>query len=247
VSIHGTTFLIELVNFVVLVFVLQRLFYRPLREVMQRREAQVRQKLDAAEQTQKTVEALRDEVSRERRQLEAERRSVLDEARKESLAERDRIVAEAREDAAREVERGQGLLDRERDAVRARLHDDVLAEVVHLTESTLEAIGAKAVCDSLASRLVDYLENLPSKEVDRLRAAAKRGIRVRVRGELGDASAATLLGALVRFGGGEPVIEPVGGSAEPETLGILLDLGTMQLDATLRGVLGEVTAGSSTP
>ena len=158
-----TSFLLELVNFVALVWILGRLVYRPLRKgIDARRQALADQEraaqaaLEAAEERSRELDARAGELER-----------IGERARREAAEEgaelRARMVEQAREDAAAERERGTRVLAVERreaiEAAQGVAVDKSTALAAHL----LMEIGAPAVEEALFDRTVRLLEEQPER------------------------------------------------------------------------------------
>ena len=47
------TFLFQVINFLVLLFILKRVLYKPIREIIEKRRSLIRQRIDEAEKTKK--------------------------------------------------------------------------------------------------------------------------------------------------------------------------------------------------
>ncbi len=98
------TFLFEVVNFLVLVYVLQRLFYRPLHEAIdRRREANAKAQADAQKAGQEAA-ALKQQLNTRLAALDQERQELIRAAREQTEADRKATIAEA-ERAARNAVR----------------------------------------------------------------------------------------------------------------------------------------------
>src|SRR5262249_8207841 len=105
----------HLINFLILLFILQRFLYKPVLNMLDQRSARIRESLEQAE-----------EVRNQTARLEQESRSILEQARREgqeittlARTNAERIVSEAtqraQQEADRIVERARAELARERD------------------------------------------------------------------------------------------------------------------------------------
>lgn len=121
-ELSWSTFLLEIINFLVLVWILKRFLYRPVLDVIARRRAGIDDKLAQAQQVQEDAETLKAKYEarmadwdRERQQarvkleqeLEQERSRQLEQLRRSLDKEREKArVADARRktEAAREIE-----------------------------------------------------------------------------------------------------------------------------------------------
>lgn len=125
------TFLFQVVNFVVLLFILKRLLFKPIREIMEKRRKAISGALSEAdskkEEAEKLKEELRDELAgrqKLRREAEAGMRSEVDELRRQ-------LIEAARNDAAKAVEKERAVFEIE----KRKFEDDLrerAAEAVSL-------------------------------------------------------------------------------------------------------------------
>jgi F-type H+-transporting ATPase subunit b len=140
-GINVTAVLWHAVNFLILLFVLQRFLYRPIIRILDERSTRIRDSLAQAE-------AIRAETAR----LEEESRSILEEGRREGqqiLAQANRnaeqIMAEARRQAQAEGER---LIERARTEL-ARERDQAFQELRHQVADLAVAAAGRVVRRSL--------------------------------------------------------------------------------------------------
>ena len=97
-----TTFLFEIINFLILASVLSWLLFTPIRNALEaRRSAQERQVQDAAAKLAE-AERARGDIERERGALQEEHDRILKDARTAAQKESDTIVAQGRDAASRE-------------------------------------------------------------------------------------------------------------------------------------------------
>ncbi len=107
-SFHWPTFFFQVVNFFVLVFVLKRLLWRPLRKHMTKRSDEIEAQLESIASEQKKFKARSTEIDaafkrakeaeaealeRAEREAESRRAQLVEEAKRTATEERDRILA----------------------------------------------------------------------------------------------------------------------------------------------------------
>jgi F-type H+-transporting ATPase subunit b len=102
-SFDWVTFGLQLVNLLVLLAILKHFFFRPVSEIVARRQAQVQAIIDAADNRQKEAQRLAEAAHAERVQTETARDAILDSARKDGEARTSALLDEARATAARVV------------------------------------------------------------------------------------------------------------------------------------------------
>jgi F-type H+-transporting ATPase subunit b len=130
------TFLFQTINFIVLLFILKRLLFKPVREILQKRRDLVREILEKAELTKNEAQALKEEQQTEMRRLEELKARMVDEMRASVLEEKKRLLAEAEESAAEQVEKAMALFEKEKAGFEAGLKEKAV-ETVHLFSTNL--------------------------------------------------------------------------------------------------------------
>lgn len=168
-TFNGWTFLFEVINFLALAFILQRLLYRPLHDAIDRRR-------QAIESAQAEAARAREEAEEERQQLaarldsmERERERVLHETREEAETERDRILADAAKEAERRETLAREALARERAEALRQLQHVVVEEAGRLAERMIGDVSDVGLDGRLAGRLAGVLRSLPEKERELVR------------------------------------------------------------------------------
>ncbi len=153
-----TTFGLELLNFVVLVFVLRRVLYRPLRRALEERRAAHLEAVASIDDERRRLAEARAAIDDEHAAIAALRDRVRAEATEDAAAERARILTQAREDAAAERARVHALLTVERDAAEAWVRSVAVERGTELAGRMLERLAPHAVEDALRDALLDALE-----------------------------------------------------------------------------------------
>jgi F-type H+-transporting ATPase subunit b len=170
---------LEVVNFLVLVWLLERLLYRPVLGIIGRRQAEIERLQAADESAQRALAAEREQLERERQSVAAERARALDEAHTQAREERARLEGEARAEMDRLLAAGRARLEHERaDVARSLRRKSV--EVGVAIARRLVSLSAPPGGDG---RFVETVcEQLRSMEAgDRARIVAGLGERSVVR------------------------------------------------------------------
>lgn len=154
----------QVINFLVLVWLLKKFLYRPILDTIDARERKVKSVLEEADAKKKEAAGEREEYESKLKQLEQQREDYLGKAKNDAEAERERLLEQARgeyEGKRAQFERGlaqeeahlaQALSSRVRKEVfavaRKALHDlsgaDVQAGIASQLASRLKAMGAEA-------------------------------------------------------------------------------------------------------
>lgn len=174
------TFGFQIVNFLVLAFLLQRFAYRPLLAAIDRRKAATAAEIEAARSARGEAEGLRRQLEQEREALAAQREATIAEARQAAKAERDRARAAARAEAEGLVEAGRRRLAGERRSVEAELRREAAGLAVALARRLLADAGADAaeLRRAMTEQALAALGALDPAARDSLLASLDRGAAV---------------------------------------------------------------------
>jgi F-type H+-transporting ATPase subunit b len=175
VTFNVWTFLFEVLNFLVLAFVLHRLLYRPLREAIDKRKAENERARTEAEAARKEADAAREQLAAKLAAADRDRQELLRAAAEQAEAEKAKRLADA-EAAARAV-REQARHDAEqlRQDTLTGLEGEVGALAVGLAERLLTQACDASLDGQLARHLVDTIRALTGDERDRVRRDAGTG------------------------------------------------------------------------
>ena len=110
----------EVITFAILLFLLYRYVYPPIREQIEKRQSQIEQAIDEAQKTRAEAKELLEEYRRQIEEARGEGRRILDESRKQAEAQRTRTKNEAREEGDRIIQRAREEIQRERETLSVR-------------------------------------------------------------------------------------------------------------------------------
>lgn len=153
-----TTAAFEAINFLVLMAILWRLVYRPLRASIEARRAAIAEDLERARLAREEAEAHEGEWRAREAELDAVRERVRREAIDEAEAERARILARAREDADAERARVTQLLESEREAAARWVRSAVWSRGTELAGRLARELVPEGLDAALFARLIEVLE-----------------------------------------------------------------------------------------
>jgi F-type H+-transporting ATPase subunit b len=233
------TFLFEVLNFLVLAFVLHRLLYHPLREAVERRRREVAREQEEAEKARQDAATLESRLKQQLADQEQERLKLLREAHEQAEADRKKLLAETERVIRDRQEEQRRALEREREEALQSLRGEVADWAVGLTRRLLAEAADSSLHRQLALRLVETLRHTPEGECEHLRDQWQPGdgavletsqaLDDATLGQITDGAEAVL---------GRPVVPAV--QVRPELVcGVRLRLGGQVWDASLAGQLDE--------
>lgn len=181
--IDWSTLALQTVNVVVLVWLLSRFLFRPVSDIIAKRQAAARKLIDDASRERDAAHAERERARAERASLAAARDDALKDALAQAAAERERLIAAARADAQalRDAARAQADADavqraKALDARTTRLAIDIAAKLLaRLPDSARVAGFVDGVAASLARLPADVRASLADEDAQ-VRLVAPRAL-----------------------------------------------------------------------
>ena len=148
----------EIITFLILLFLLYRYAYPPIRDQIQRRQSEIEEAIDEAQKTRAEARELLAEYRRQIEEARAEARQILDEARRQGESQRERAKREAREEGERIIQRAHEEIEREREAALRELRREVADLVIVTTERLIGEELDRDGHELLISEALDSLE-----------------------------------------------------------------------------------------
>jgi F-type H+-transporting ATPase subunit b len=163
------TFFFQIINFVALLFILKRLLFRPVREILEKRRDLVQETVAKADRMEKEALELKERYQQELRKLEELKVGMVDELKASVLEERRTLLSEAEKEAAAEIEKSLALFAMEKTRFEAELRDKAVAAVSVFSANLLQGIADEELHRGIWRRFLNELERI-SREI------AARGI-----------------------------------------------------------------------
>jgi F-type H+-transporting ATPase subunit b len=148
------TFVFQIINFLVLLAILTRFFYRPILEVMERRQAQIDARIENAEQRERQADEERHGLARQAEIASREATVLVDAARNEAAKERQRLLEAAKAEAAVVIEEARRTLATEEEAAIGRLSRRLSESAVKIAGALIRDSSGEAVHANLVDRLL---------------------------------------------------------------------------------------------
>jgi F-type H+-transporting ATPase subunit b len=164
-----TTFALEVLNFLVLVWLLKRFFYRPVLAVIEKRQAETAKTIADAEAIRREAEGLKSECLVRMAGVDQERaaaRAVLDE---EIAAERVRRLTAVEAEVNADRQRRQMLEARERDEREAALERAAVTIAARFASRFLDRVAGPELEAKLVELALSELDTLAPEKLDALR------------------------------------------------------------------------------
>ncbi len=125
------TLLFQIINFVVLLFILKRVLYKPLKEIIEKRRSIIEKNISEAEKIKEEAMEIHARNQQEMEKLKELKRELTDKMKEEVEAERGVILADAEKEAQKLLEKKQVLFDTE----KRRLETELKSRALEIVET----------------------------------------------------------------------------------------------------------------
>lgn len=241
-QIDWFTLAAQVINFLVLVWLLKRFLYGPIVDAMERRAAGIADKLEHARLQEEKAVNEADKLKQERMELEQAREEMLAEVRHDVEEKRHRMLEEARHEIEALQKRWEEAFQREREAFLGRLQERIGREALELTRRILNDLAGEEVERQAVKVFIEKLAELGKTDIsellDSVRAAGEADMVVRSAFDITPEDRSQIEGWAA---GTLPYRVPVKFETDPETgFGIELRIAGWKLSWNLAGYLGDV-------
>ena len=168
---------LQAVNVLILVWLLSRVFWRPLAGAIAKRQDAVRSTLENARTTQEKAEAALAELTSVRENIAAEREAELAEAARTAAATSAATLDAAREKSASLIAAAQTQISRDREAAEKEQSAQAAELAVEIAAKLLGGLNSSAIQNTFLTSLVEALSRMPADDRAAL-AGSEAGIEL---------------------------------------------------------------------
>lgn len=163
-SINWFTFFAQIVNFLILLFLLRRFLYGPLMQAMARRQELLSAEFAAAEARAAEAAAAAEQARAQQKELADQRAELLAQAAQEVDARRRTMILEARAEVEEMQSRWYHAVEQERAAMMQNLRLRLGEQVTRLTEQTLADLANADLERAMVEKMVQQITELAQED-----------------------------------------------------------------------------------
>lgn len=173
-NIDWITVVAQVVNFLLLVYLLKRFLYGPVIRAMDKREERIAKRLEDASQREDEADARAQEYREKRETLEEEREQCLEEAREQAEKERKQRVEEARDDIATMKQEWRDEVEREKSEFLEDVRKQAFQEVTRIVRRILEDLAERDLEHEIVRVFNKRLQHMDEDTREALREGGDR-------------------------------------------------------------------------
>ncbi|MGA9097437.1 MAG: F0F1 ATP synthase subunit delta [Methanotrichaceae archaeon] len=164
------TTIAQIINFLVLVFLLRHFLYRPVIKAMDEREQKIASRLKDAEEKRKVAEQDEASYRKMKQEMAVEHDAMIAKATEEVQAFRADLIKKAREDVDKTKEDWYEAFQRQKDAFLADVAAQAGREVYAVSRHALKDLADEELERRIIDAFLKRLENADAYDKDRLRS-----------------------------------------------------------------------------
>jgi F-type H+-transporting ATPase subunit b len=171
VELNWSTFILEIINFLVLVWILKRFLYKPVLEIIARRQASIDKTLADAKQLHDDAESLQQQYEGRLADWDQERKQAREKLAEELHADRARKLEELKAALEQERERAAVAEQRRLSDAQLEMEDTALAQGAQLATQLLAQAAGPEVESRLVQLAIDELSKVTKEKLAALRSS----------------------------------------------------------------------------
>ena len=168
-EINWSTFVLEIINFLILVWILKRFLYKPVLDVIARRRAEIEKTRVDAEALHTNANKLQEQYEGRLADWEQERQQARDSLGQEIEFERVRKMAELQTSLAQEREKARVAEARRQADIIQKIEEIALIHGAHFASQLLEQAAGPDTETRLIELVTIKLTQLPAEQITTLR------------------------------------------------------------------------------
>jgi F-type H+-transporting ATPase subunit b len=168
-GIDWITIAAQIINFLILVWLLKRFLYGPIMKAMAKREQKIRDRLNDAAETKRAAEAEAARLKEMREDLETQRQALIEEARSQAGQLRRKLESEAREEVDARLADWRNQVEDGRATFVADLRRRSVEHFYALAREALGGLANRSLNEAVADAFIERLPEIDLSAADKLR------------------------------------------------------------------------------
>ena len=173
-EINWFTLVAQVVNFLILVYLLKRFLYGPITKAMDEREQRVADRLAEAEEKRAQADEEAQLYYARRTELEEKQEDILEEADRQAEGRRKELIEGARRETEALQARWREAVEREKAAFLADLRQRAGEQICAVTTRALRDLASQDLQEQMVEAFIGRLHEMPVADREALSAAVRQ-------------------------------------------------------------------------
>lgn len=167
------TYLFEIINFFILLWILKKLLYNPVISVLKKRKEYVDKRIKEAEEAEERAKKLKEEYERLLNQIEETRKSKIAEVTKEVEQEKEKLYQQMRKELDAERQKFLESLETYKKEVLSEIKEEAVKTSLEFTSKLLSYFADKNLHKKLIDIAIEGIRNINPEEIDNIASELK--------------------------------------------------------------------------
>lgn len=172
-ELDWTTFLLEIVNFLILVWILKRFLYKPVMTMIDQRRASIQKKVDEASALHTEAESLKSRYQERLTQWEEEKNNLRNTLHKEIETERKQLMEQLGKSLEDEKKKAQILIERRANEEFINKEKLAIQQGTLFCSRLLARLAGPELENAIVQLFLEELDNLSTEQQRLLKTACK--------------------------------------------------------------------------
>lgn len=174
-QLDWSTFLLEVINFLILVWLLKRFLYQPVLNIIEQRRQKIDAALDQATQAQQQAQALKTQYETRLADWQQEKRGLLEELEQQTGRERSKRLQQLDDELEQQRLKHQSRSRQLQAQWRSRAENEALQQGAAFAARLLKSLAGPELDQRLQKMFVEQLASLPPAALQKLQEGWQDG------------------------------------------------------------------------
>lgn len=163
------TFLFQTINFFVVLYILYKLFFKPLKNVVQKREEEIKSGMGKLDIAKKELENKEAQYQKKMQELGLLKEKIINEARNEAKERKERVLKQTQEELEKERIKQKSIQEHELEKINNSIKEESLTLGVHYISKLASEIMDKDIHNKLIERFMEDIKKDENGELEQLK------------------------------------------------------------------------------
>ncbi|WP_456399656.1 F0F1 ATP synthase subunit delta [Persephonella sp.] len=168
------TYLFEIINFFILLWILKKILYNPVISTLKKRKEYIKNRIEEAERAEEQVEKLKNEYQNLIKEMENIKKNKLAEINKEVQEEKNRLFHEMKKELEAERKRYIESLELEKREILKEIKEDIINNSLLFVSKILKDLSDRYLHKKLINLALSSLEKLKEAEIKQIKEDLKK-------------------------------------------------------------------------
>lgn len=161
----------QIINFLILVYLLKRFLYGRVLQVMDERQKKLSAEFSVAKATQAEAEEERRTFKEKNAEFTEQREELLNQIRKEAEQEKQTLLKDVRREVEEQRTRWAGSLQQEKKEFISQLRDRTTREIIQISGKALQSLGNLSLEQAVAEVFIQRVKSVPEDVWESVRSS----------------------------------------------------------------------------